>query len=281
MTAATPRTTTSPRSARSRLASSSCIRRCPTSRQNTRPAKRVAGQKTAPRIFFAAPSKTHPETATQSVGTHLESVTYVYDFAPGCAVAPNSEVGGARGLFSRLFGPATPPTINSAGVSVTTQLRRGFDPATGRFVVSFTFGFPAGADGVAMQMITKSNAVLDANGQLATPNGSPISTRSYWEAFPVANGHVVGAYDPSWDDRFQNAGWTNADSGTYQKSGLLQFYPGASLSDFPNMRPHTVPDAGDLPSSWTQPAGWTQSGGANHGVSVTFQGGQGSLIRYP
>jgi hypothetical protein len=59
-------------------------------RRNPRPGKRLTGRKTAPGIFFAAPPKTHPETATQSLGTHQESVTYVFVFASGCAVAPNS-----------------------------------------------------------------------------------------------------------------------------------------------------------------------------------------------
>jgi hypothetical protein len=57
--------------------------------RNARPAKRVAGPKTASRIFFRAPPKTRPETATQTLGTHQETWVWAYDFAPGCAVAPN------------------------------------------------------------------------------------------------------------------------------------------------------------------------------------------------
>ena len=58
--------------------------------RHARPAKRRAGRKTAPGIFFAAAPKPCPEAATQSIGTHQESATYVFVFVPGCAVAPNS-----------------------------------------------------------------------------------------------------------------------------------------------------------------------------------------------
>jgi hypothetical protein len=50
-----------------------------------------AESKTAPGIFFAEPLKPHPVLPSQVTETHLESVTYVFDFAPGCAVAPNNE----------------------------------------------------------------------------------------------------------------------------------------------------------------------------------------------
>ena len=58
--------------------------------RNTRPAKRAAGRKTASRIFFRAPSKPRRELLPQVTGTHLESRSYRYVFAPGCVVAPNS-----------------------------------------------------------------------------------------------------------------------------------------------------------------------------------------------
>jgi hypothetical protein len=58
--------------------------------RHSRPAKRTAGRKTAPGIFFAPAPKTHPEIASQTLGTHQESATYVFVFVPGCAVAPNS-----------------------------------------------------------------------------------------------------------------------------------------------------------------------------------------------
>ena len=57
-----------------------------------RPAKRVAGQKTASRNFFRAPSKPRRETAPQVSGTHLESRSYRYVFVSGCVVAPNNAV---------------------------------------------------------------------------------------------------------------------------------------------------------------------------------------------
>ena len=87
MTAAFQHRTTGPAHlSGSRFAS---CRRAPRFR-NTRPAKRAAGQKTAPRNFFRAPSKPRRENRSQVTGTHLESRTYRYVFAPGCVVAPNS-----------------------------------------------------------------------------------------------------------------------------------------------------------------------------------------------
>jgi len=84
--------TTCPNSTRSR-------RRMPPSRrasrwQNARPAKRVAGQKTAPRKIFSRPSILRPANATQTLGTHQANYLWAYDFASGCAVAPNSVTSG-------------------------------------------------------------------------------------------------------------------------------------------------------------------------------------------
>ena len=71
--------------------------------RHSRPVKRLAGRKTAPGIFFAAPPKTRPETPSQSLGTHQESTTYVFVFVPGCAVAPNSVAGTPPSTFSLLM----------------------------------------------------------------------------------------------------------------------------------------------------------------------------------
>jgi hypothetical protein len=57
--------------------------------RNARPAKCVAGSKTASRKIFSAPSNPRLENAPQVTNTHQESVTYVFDFASGCVVAPN------------------------------------------------------------------------------------------------------------------------------------------------------------------------------------------------
>lgn len=75
--------------------------------RNTRPAKRAAGRKTASRIFFRAPSKPRRELLPQVTGTHLESRSYRYVFAPGCVVAPNS----AALTFNSQLGPLPSLTI--------------------------------------------------------------------------------------------------------------------------------------------------------------------------
>ena len=109
--------------------------------RHARPAKRLAGQKTAPGIFFAAPPKTHPETVTQVTNTHQESTTYVFVFAPGCAVAPNNA--GASGNSSGVtfgFGvTANVPgssasatyTKNNLNLNVTAAVQGGFSVIAG------------------------------------------------------------------------------------------------------------------------------------------------------
>jgi len=80
-------TTTGPRSGGSRFFASP--RRAPRSR-NAPPEKRGAGRKTASRKFFSAPPTSRPENSTQTLGTHQRNSVWAYDFALGCAVAPNS-----------------------------------------------------------------------------------------------------------------------------------------------------------------------------------------------
>ena len=108
MTAATQRTPrTGPRPGGGKwgsLPGSRCFASLrPCCRPAARPAKRAAGQKTAPGIFFAAPSKPRLENDSQTLGTHQENLVCGYDFAPGCAVAPNSSaVSGGSGLGNAL-----------------------------------------------------------------------------------------------------------------------------------------------------------------------------------
>jgi len=112
MTAAFQPPRTAPaRSPGSRFLASPC-------RRNARAANRLAGPKTAPGIFFSAPPKTRRETPSQSLGTHQESATYVFVFASGCAVGPNSAGGfvggggqyGGGGAGGSWDGPT--PTLN-------------------------------------------------------------------------------------------------------------------------------------------------------------------------
>lgn len=87
MTATTIRTTTpGPRTARRRCAT----RRRVLPSRRARPAHRVAGQKLASGIFLSAPPETRPASRTLTLGTHQENLLCSYDFASGCAVAPNT-----------------------------------------------------------------------------------------------------------------------------------------------------------------------------------------------
>ncbi len=96
MTAAPqPRTSGPARRGQSRFAPPSRTCRRDPSRWTARPANRLAGRKTAPGIFLAPAPKTRQETVSLSLGTHQESSTYVFVFAPGCVVAPNGALGEA------------------------------------------------------------------------------------------------------------------------------------------------------------------------------------------
>ena len=71
-------------------------RRCPppvsrsSRRQNSRLEKRSARQKTASRDFFSSAPKLRQESRSQTLGLHQQNWLCGYDFASGCAVAPNS-----------------------------------------------------------------------------------------------------------------------------------------------------------------------------------------------
>ena len=113
MLATMQRTTTGPRFRGSRFFAARIWRRAPRWK-NARPAKRVAGQKTAPRKIFSAAPKTRRENASQTLGTHQKNSVFAYDFASGCAVGPNSEVTfwGEFGKEAREFGPRTADRIS-------------------------------------------------------------------------------------------------------------------------------------------------------------------------
>ena len=68
--------------------------------RHARPAKRLAGRKTAPGIFFVPVPKTRPETVTQVTNPHQESATYVFVFVSGCAVAPNNAATGGPTTYT-------------------------------------------------------------------------------------------------------------------------------------------------------------------------------------
>lgn len=58
--------------------------------QTSHPKNRLAGQKTASGIFCDFAAEARPETLPQTLGTHLECVTYIFKNASGCAVGPYS-----------------------------------------------------------------------------------------------------------------------------------------------------------------------------------------------
>ena len=225
MTAAfQPRTTGPAHLSGSRFAS---CRRAPQSR-NTRPAKRVAGRKTAPRIFFRATPKPRQETAPQVTGTHLESRSYRYVFAPGCVVAPNSAATSTGG------GPASilqTSTIN--GPAAVLAGTAGVGTADGTLILGGSSILEAGL----LTTVAASTPFLLISGDtlpLSRATGaqrisSPVTVYRVW-------GGASGPLGPSWtpiDPRVDAAnfrdlaGLPNVNTGQYLAIGILKDYKGA------------------------------------------------------
>ena len=157
MTAAPqPRTSGPARRGQSRFAPPSRTCRRDPHRWTARPANRLAGQKTAPGIFLAPARKTRQETVSLTLGTHQESSTYVFVFAPGCAVAPNSTGYGAPGADCSI--KAVQAAQRAAGLPVDS-------PAT----IIARFGLPAsnfaeGGEGLTGNVTQRLNAALNPSG---------------------------------------------------------------------------------------------------------------------
>jgi len=101
--------------------------------QTTHPENRFAAQKPASGIFFDFAVEARPATLPQTLGTHLESATYVYKTAPGCAVDPNSVAGAdstarSNGANSQITPSAQLQrrgflTIDAAGAAASREAR--------------------------------------------------------------------------------------------------------------------------------------------------------------
>lgn len=173
-------------------------RHCPR-RQNPRQAKWAARPKTAPGVFWPRPLVTRPARRTQTLGSHQESWVFGYDFASGCAVAPNSGGG---------FAQSTDQSCVATAVRQVVYSVTGVDPgdvATMAMVAAVT-GTQAGY-GVPLGSMSAVANALDNLGvpSTATSYASTIQLASSIGTTPsivteTANGmfHAVTvAYDPS------------------------------------------------------------------------------------
>jgi RHS repeat-associated protein len=152
-------------------------------------------------------------------------------------------------------GPPTPSaqrnvTPNNSGVSITWVIPPFVMNDNGGFAGAASFNVPDGANGVIIQQVTFGDDGSSAGGV-------------YYEAWIVQNGQVVPGDDLRGNDVFRSP--TAADSSV---TGLVQFYPGATMSDFPGLVATGMPPAGDLPMSYTQPANWTAEGALVHQIVV-------------
>jgi len=238
-------TTTSPRSARSRFfACSRAQRRAPRLR-NARPAKRVAGQKTASRIFFRTAPKTRQENVTQTLGTHQENWFCGYDFALGYTVAPNS-VGGlsheAIEIFTRL------DTNGDGFINILDEVQEGRGilgmPDDQRFRVSENhkdlirlieeFGFTSSNIGFVLDHLSSPNYIPDDSMVSHASAGSVIvvtATGAYvlQQGMKLVRGGRLGSADvrdlnSAIAGKLERAGWTIVRGGGRDKEAYL---PGA------------------------------------------------------
>ena len=176
MTAAFQPRTTGPADLSGRRFAS--CRRAPR-RRNARPAKRVAGQKTASRNFFRVPLKPRRELLPQVTGTHLESRTYRYVFAPGCVV-----------------GPHRVPTVTIGSVQFVEFLTPSAADTT------YINGVPLGTSNVATGDTTwnsltprqQAEARYDA-GQSSTPSGDGALFRATTNSFATEHGYLQPGAD--------------------------------------------------------------------------------------
>lgn len=145
MTAAIQHRTSGPaHRGQSRFFASRIWRRAPR-HHDARPENRVAGPKTAPRKIFSTTAKTHLENASQTLGTHQENYVWAYDFASGCAVAPNSAPTGSTNVQA----PGLP----------------GSSPVTGPIENINAGKYHILTDGTKVQILVK----VDYQGSAATP----------------------------------------------------------------------------------------------------------------
>jgi len=139
--------------------------------RHARPAKRLAGRKTAPGIFFVPVPKTRPETVTQVTNPHQERATYVFVFVSGCAVGPNS------GYYSIGYG-ASATVFDGKGYSVSvgaSLVQPVSDPSLGSYLtLTFSLSSLTSGTGIAAFWGTGPSGGLQGSAP-ETGVGAPAS----------------------------------------------------------------------------------------------------------
>lgn len=208
-----------------------------------------------------------PTTSRYAPRSHLRSRE---DF-----VAPNSELRGSTSTVAGASsGTARSVSPNNKGVSIVTRSGPLANPNDGTFQWGVSFRVPKGANGLLVQRVGVVTRITLPDGT----SGERITL--FWEAWPVKGGTVTGS--SRGDDIYAN--FTGRPAGTTGYSATtrqVQFYPGATLSDFPELRPGNVGTAGTLPSSATMPANWTSEGALPHNLTVTYGPGGATVVTVP
>jgi hypothetical protein len=127
---------------------------------------------------------------------------------------------------------------------------------TGRFGGLATFKVGNGKSGVIIQQVTFS-----ASDVLFSP-----TVPTYWESWSVTNGIVSPTDAFGANDEFI------APNANYSVTGLVQFFPGATMAAFPGLAAGgtfaAAAPSGNLPSSYTMPSNWTPDGALVHQIII-------------
>jgi hypothetical protein len=159
------------------------------------------------------------------------------------------------------------------------------DASTGSFGSNAAFTVPAGSNGILLQMIPGlSSDVNGVDGLPASAVNSDMFNRPYVEAWQVVNGVVqpnVVYHGNTINDVFQAGGFNAPFSGSYSRTGYVQYHPRATMADFPEMKQGAVGAAGGLYATYATPVNWVSTGALLHQVTVTFTSGTPTISSHP
>jgi hypothetical protein len=147
-------------------------------------------------------------------------------------------------------------TPDNTGVSIAWTSGPGITNNQGGFFGAAIFNVPDGSSGVIIQQVTFGS------------DGSAVGG-VYWEGWTVSGGSV-----DQHDALGNNDVFMAPSAGNSPQTGLVQFYPGATMANFPELVPNgplsiAAPPSGILFSTYNQAASWTSNGALLHQISVS------------
>ncbi|WP_334319250.1 RHS repeat-associated core domain-containing protein, partial [Termitidicoccus mucosus] len=156
---------------------------------------------------------------------------------------------------------------NNKGLSIKSIGKpEFFNKERGEYRWMVSFRVPKKSTGILMQKITIKTSIADMS------RGYINKTITYWEGWSVSGGKVSPQINGV-NDVYYEPGYSPNSIGTQSTTGVLQFYPDTTFSDFPELQLGAVRNAGSLLySSSTEPSHWTETGGMSHNAVLTLNG---------